>query len=59
MMRIAATKGREAGSVRVLVNARSQAGGGRAYSLPLQVFETGILTMLREIDPHDIDPTAC
>ncbi len=46
---IAATK-----PVRVLVNARSQAGGGRAFSIPLPVFEAGLLTCLREIDPHDI-----
>jgi hypothetical protein len=46
---IAATK-----PVRVLVNARSQAGGGRAYSFPLPVFETAVLGCLREIKPHDI-----
>ncbi len=52
---IAASKSTKAeGLRRVLVNARSQAGGGRAYSLPLPVFEEAVLSCLREIDPHDI-----
>jgi hypothetical protein len=46
---IAATK-----PVRVLVNARSQAGGGRAYSIPLLVFEAGLLDRMKEINPREI-----
>jgi DNA invertase Pin-like site-specific DNA recombinase len=38
----------------ILVNTEGDQGKTRGYSLPYAVFETAVLSCLREIDPHDI-----
>jgi hypothetical protein len=39
---------------RVLLNASAAEGRAQARSFPLPTFETGVLGLLREIDPHEI-----
>lgn len=52
--RLSKRPGRPTRRFSVLINALSDQGKARAYSLPYLPFEKAILSCLRELDPHDI-----
>jgi DNA invertase Pin-like site-specific DNA recombinase len=50
----AATRTENGKHSRVLINTAAAEGRGKCYSFPLPTFESAILSLFREIDPHEI-----
>ncbi len=48
------TRGKTPRKFQAIINTRGDQGETRAYSLPYAVFESAILSCLKEINPHDI-----